>query len=74
MFLFEDSMTNAVTRRAALLASLAFVRLPAAPAKRNLKVAIFSKHLQFLEGAELARAAAQIGFNGIDLTVRTGAA
>jgi sugar phosphate isomerase/epimerase len=72
MFLFEDSMTNAVTRRAALLASVAFVRLAAGPSKRNLKVAIFSKHLQFLEGAELARAAAEIGFNGIDLTVRAG--
>jgi sugar phosphate isomerase/epimerase len=65
-------MTNAVTRRAALLTSLAFLRLTAAPAKRNLKVAIFSKHLQFIEGAELARAAAEIGFDGIDLTVRTG--
>jgi sugar phosphate isomerase/epimerase len=72
MFLFEDSMTNAITRRAALLASVAFVRLAAGPAKRNLRVAIFSKHLQFLEGAELARAAAEIGFNGIDLTVRPG--
>jgi sugar phosphate isomerase/epimerase len=72
MFLSEDSMTNAVTRRAALLTSLAFLRLTAAPAKRNLKVAIFSKHLQFIEGAELARAAAEIGFDGIDLTVRTG--
>jgi sugar phosphate isomerase/epimerase len=72
MFLFEDSMTNAVTRRAALIAGVAFGRLTAAPAKRNLKVAIFSKHLQFLEGAELARAAAEIGFNGIDLTVRPG--
>jgi sugar phosphate isomerase/epimerase len=72
MFLSEDSMTKALTRRAALLTSLALVRLPAAPAKRNLKVAIFSKHLQFLGGAELARAAAEIGFDGIDLTVRTG--
>jgi sugar phosphate isomerase/epimerase len=71
MFLSEDSMTNALTRRAALLSSVAFVGLAAA-AKRNLKVAIFSKHLQFLGGAELARAAAEIGFNGIDLTVRAG--
>lgn len=65
-------MTNALTRRAALLAGAALVRLNAAPAKRNLKVAIFSKHLQFLGGAELARAAAEIGFDGLDLTVRTG--
>lgn len=38
----------------------------------NAKVAIFSKHLQFLQGAELARAAAEMGFDGIDLTVRAG--
>jgi sugar phosphate isomerase/epimerase len=72
MFLSEDSMTTALTRRAALLTSLALLRLTAAPTKRNLKVAIFSKHLQFLQGAELARAAAEIGFNGIDITVRRG--
>src|SRR5947208_198397 len=72
MFLSEDSMTNALTRRAALLTSVTFVGLTAAAAKRNLKVAIFSKHLQFLGGAELARAAAEIGFHGIDLTVRAG--
>jgi sugar phosphate isomerase/epimerase len=65
-------MTNALTRRAALLAGAALVRLNAAPAKRNLKIAVFSKHLQFLEGAELARVAAEIGFDGLDVTVRTG--
>jgi sugar phosphate isomerase/epimerase len=65
-------MINAVTRRAVLLTGVTFVRLTAALAKRNLKVAIFSKHLQFLESAELARAAAEIGFDGIDLTVRSG--
>jgi sugar phosphate isomerase/epimerase len=37
-----------------------------------LKVAIFSKHLQFLQGAQLAEAAANIGFDGIDITVREG--
>jgi sugar phosphate isomerase/epimerase len=42
------------------------------PAERQLKVSIFSKHLQFLEGDELARAAAEIGFDGVDLTVRRG--
>jgi sugar phosphate isomerase/epimerase len=72
MFLSEDSMTNALTRRAALLGSVAFVGFTARAATRNLKVAIFSKHLQFLGGAELARIAAEIGFNGIDLTVRAG--
>jgi sugar phosphate isomerase/epimerase len=41
-------------------------------AKTKLKVAIFSKHLQFLHGENLAKAAAEIGFDGIDLAVRRG--
>jgi sugar phosphate isomerase/epimerase len=61
-----------ITRRDALLSSLGAFALNAAGASRQLKVAIFSKHLQFLQGAELARAAAEIGFDGIDLTVRAG--
>lgn len=65
-------MTNGLTRRVALLTSVALVRLAAAPAARNLKVAIFSKHLQFLQGEELAHAAVEMGFDGIDLTVRSG--
>lgn len=35
-----------------------------------LQVHVFSKHLQFLNYADLADAAAEIGFDGIDLTVR----
>jgi len=52
--------------------------LSAAPARSDdgprpaAKVAIFSKHLQFLEGEALARGAAEIGFDGIDITVRKG--
>lgn len=65
-------MTSGITRRAALASSLAFVPLAAAASGRTLKVTIFSKHLQFLQGAELARTAAAIGFDGVDLTVRTG--
>jgi sugar phosphate isomerase/epimerase len=42
------------------------------PASRKLKVAIFSKHLQFLRGEALATGAAEIGFDGIDLAVRKG--
>lgn len=38
----------------------------------RLKVAIFSKHLLFLHGEELAEQAAEIGFDGIDLAVRKG--
>ena len=69
-------MPDEVTRRAALFTSLAFVRVTdpvaAQPAPRNLKVAIFSKHLQFIQGAELALCVSELGFDGIDLTVRAG--
>ncbi len=34
------------------------------------KLNLFSKHLQFLDYAEMAKAASDIGFDGIDLTVR----
>ncbi|WP_199271711.1 sugar phosphate isomerase/epimerase [Paraglaciecola sp. L3A3] len=36
----------------------------------DLDINIFSKHLQFLDYADMADAAANIGFNGVDLTVR----
>src|SRR5205814_8116826 len=36
----------------------------------RLKIHIFSKHLQFLNYHDMAEAAAEMGFDGIDLTVR----
>lgn len=36
------------------------------------KICIFSKHLQWLNYEEMARVAADLGFDGIDLTVRPG--
>jgi sugar phosphate isomerase/epimerase len=36
------------------------------------KVAIFSKHLLFLHGEELAKTTAELGFDGLDLAVRKG--
>jgi len=36
----------------------------------NLKIFIFSKHLQFLNYKEMSEAAKEMGFDGIDLTVR----
>src|SRR2546421_6027155 len=36
----------------------------------RLKIHVFSKHLQFLNYHDLAEAAAEMGFDGIDLTVR----
>jgi len=65
-------MSEPFTRRAALLSSLGVLLPPRAASARYLNVAIFSKHLQFLAGAELARAAADMGFDGIDITVRSG--
>src|SRR5579864_8304221 len=46
--------------------------LPAFALGRKLKIAIFSKHLQFLQGDEMARTAADIGFDAVDITVRKG--
>ncbi len=37
-----------------------------------LKIVIFSKHLQWLDYEGMAQTAAEIGFDGIDLTVRSG--
>lgn len=37
---------------------------------KPLSVHVFSKHLQFLDYGEMAAAAKEIGFDGIDLTVR----
>src|SRR5690606_9411745 len=45
--------------------------LPASPdASAPLKLHVFSKHLQFLNYKDMAEAAAEIGFDGVDLTVR----
>lgn len=38
--------------------------------EKPLEIHIFSKHLQFLNYREMAEAAAGIGFDGVDLTVR----
>jgi L-ribulose-5-phosphate 3-epimerase len=38
--------------------------------ENRLKIHIFSKHLQFLNYSDMAEAAAEMGFDGIDLTVR----
>jgi len=58
--------------RRTLLAGGALLLAGPVRAKQKLKVAIFSKHLQFVEGEELARTAAEIGFDGIDITARKG--
>jgi sugar phosphate isomerase/epimerase len=69
----------ALSRRAFLGGAAGLCAAPAGqagaqekPAGGKLKVAVFSKHLRFLEGEELAKAAAGVGFDGIDLAVREG--
>jgi sugar phosphate isomerase/epimerase len=71
-------MPSEISRRTLLGAGVALLS-QALPARSSdtqpsgkLKVCIFSKHLQFVEGEELANAAAAIGFDGVDLTVRKG--
>jgi len=70
-----------VSRRAllaaapAMLCGQAAASAAAADEKKGttkLKVAIFSKHLQFLEGEKLAQGAADLGFDAVDITVRKG--
>jgi sugar phosphate isomerase/epimerase len=58
---------------ALLTGAVADVRLAAsASGDRKLKVSVFSKHLQFLPVDQLPSAVAQMGFDGVDLTVRKG--
>jgi sugar phosphate isomerase/epimerase len=60
-----------ISRRTLLGAAASLLARPAA-AKTKLKVAIFSKHLQFVQGEEMAQAAADLGFDAVDITVRKG--
>jgi sugar phosphate isomerase/epimerase len=60
-----------LSRRALLAAGAALMSRPL-PAKEKLKVAVFSKHLQFLTGEDLAKSVAELGFDGLDITVRKG--
>lgn len=51
-----------------MLAALGATALQAQPPR--MEFCVFSKHLQFLGWAEMAAAAKEIGFEGVDLTVR----
>ena len=70
----SPSRRDVIAAGAALLTgTVADVRLEAARSgDRKLKVSVFSKHLQFLTVDQLPAAVAQMGFDGIDLTVRKG--
>jgi sugar phosphate isomerase/epimerase len=62
-----------MTRRTLLQSTAALAGaslLPAQSPPPKLRLCIFSKHLQFLEGEALAKATKELGFDGIDLAVR----
>ncbi|WP_340105988.1 sugar phosphate isomerase/epimerase family protein [Rhodohalobacter sp. 8-1] len=42
------------------------------PVNTEFNISIFSKHLQWLDYPEMAETAAELGFDGVDLTVRPG--
>jgi len=52
--------------------SLPDVKPAAIRPKKIQEICVFSKHLQFLDYEEMAETAAEIGFEGVDLTVRAG--
>lgn len=45
--------------------------VPGESAKQHTKICIFSKHLQWLDYEDMAQTAAEIGFDGVDITVRS---
>lgn len=59
-----------LTRRDLLAAT--FGVAAAAPVEKAMPLCIFSKHLQWLSVPDAAALAAEVGFDGVDLTVRDG--
>ncbi|WP_299016910.1 TIM barrel protein [uncultured Polaribacter sp.] len=75
------SSYNSSRRNFTKLAATAFVGMPllsfqngfdddVTDVPKKMDIHLFSKHLQFLEYDEMAKVAAEMGFNGLDLTVR----
>lgn len=62
--------SNGMNRRGFLAAAMGAGVATAAPGK--MEFCVFSKHLQFLNWGEAAAAAREMGFDGVDLTVRKG--
>lgn len=54
------------------LPQLSYSAAPRNTRKEPISIHVFSKHLQFLGYDEMAETAAEIGFDGVDLTVRPG--
>jgi sugar phosphate isomerase/epimerase len=76
----NDSLPAVISRRALLVGAAASSALHAlalhstasAEANEKLKICVFSKHFQWTAVQEAAAIARDIGFDGVDLTVRTG--
>ena len=67
-------MAAAVTTLPSLYPAQTTAMSPASGAqtKKPARICIFSKHLQWLDYQGMAQTAAEIGFDGVDLTVRPG--
>jgi sugar phosphate isomerase/epimerase len=67
-------MNSSTNRREFLQAATASIisagMVNATPPPSPLKISVFSKHLHFLEWEAMANAAKEIGFDGVDLTLR----
>ncbi len=73
----QKSRRNFLSTMAAGSAALAipqpnFARFASEKQKEPISLHVFSKHLQFLDYDHMAEAAAEIGFDGVDLAVRPG--
>ncbi|GAB2536793.1 sugar phosphate isomerase/epimerase family protein [Spirosoma aerophilum] len=71
----SNSRRHFLKKTAVLTGSLPFLPLSLSALDNSMgnplpEVHIFSKHLQFLNYADMANAAAEMGFKGVDLTVR----
>ncbi len=66
----NSSTRRDFTRTAALAGAIALSRGRAATSSGRPTLCLFSKHLPKLNYAELAAAVKQMGFDGVDLTVR----
>jgi sugar phosphate isomerase/epimerase len=68
----EISRRTLLGAAALVAASQSTKAAPAPSSSGGLRLSIFSKHLQFLQGEALAQATADLGLDGIDLAVRKG--
>ena len=69
--MLDRSRRNFIKLGSLLTAAMMMPRiLKASPVPALPKLNLFSKHLQFLDYHDMANAAKEIGFDGIDLTVR----